>query len=422
MRGVIPAAWRLGTTIAAPALRAMLRRRVAHGKEEADRLGEREGIERSERPPGRLLWVHAASVGESVSMLPVLVCLARRAPDVVVLLTTGTVTSARVLERRLPELGLDRVLHRFVPLDVPAWAARFLDHWRPCAAAFVESELWPNLLEACQARGIRMMLVNGRMSARSFRQWGRFPEFAREIVGAFDRVHAQSSESNERLLRLGARGLEAAGDLKLAAPRLPVDAAEASRLERLIGGRPVWLAASTHPGEEVLAGEAHRLLCRAHPRLLTIVAPRHPDRGAEVAAALGGAPRRSAGDGPPEGGVWVADTMGEMGLLYQLSPIVFMGKSLVDGGGQNPLEAARFGCAIAAGPHTANFDAAVGRLLDAGGLARVSDGPALAGWIDRMLRDRLAREQAGQAARAVADGEGALPERVAAALLGLMPS
>ena len=152
MRGLIAAGWHWGATLGAPALRRMLDRRVALGKEEAARLGERCGVEHGARPAGQLAWIHAASVGEAVSVLPVLTSLAQQDPTLTVLFTTGTLTSARLLDRRLPELGLNRVLHRYVPLDVPAWAARFLDHWRPNVAAFVESELWPNLIAACQTR------------------------------------------------------------------------------------------------------------------------------------------------------------------------------------------------------------------------------------------------------------------------------
>jgi len=419
VQGVIQAAWRLGTAASPPLLRWMLRRRVGRGKEIAARLGEREGIDAGARPPGRLLWMHAASVGEAVSMLPVLCSLARQAPELSVLFTTGTVTSARLLERRLPELALDRVFHRFVPLDVPAWAACFLDHWRPDAAAFVESELWPNLIDACCVRRVPLMLVNARMSARSFRQWRRVPRFARQMVGAFDVVHAQSADSAERLRQLGARQLDPPGNLKLAAPPLPVDAAELARLQEAIGARPVWLAASTHPGEEAVAGAVHRALSAAHPGLLTIVAPRHPERGAEVAAELA-APRRSLGAAPPGGGLWIADTLGELGLLYRLAPVVFMGRSLIGRGGQNPLEAARFGCAVVVGPHTGNFDAVVASLAVAGAIAQVPDEAGLRVWVDRMLRDQGARAAMGRAAQRVADGEGALPDRIAARLLELL--
>jgi len=423
VRGVVAGLWRNGATLAAPGLRAMLRRRVSRGKEIASRLPEREGIDPTPRPAGRLIWLHAASVGESQSILPVLSALRSQAPDTSILLTTGTVTSAALLAERLPALGLSglerrSVLHRFVPLDVPAWVARFLDHWRPDVAGFVESELWPNLIGGCQARGIPMMLVNARMSARSLRGWQRVPDLARQMLGTFDRVQAQSAADAARLRLLGARDVDAPGNLKLAAAALPADPVELARLRALIGSRPVWLASSTHPGEEDVAGRVHCGLAAAHPGLLTIVAPRHPERGAAVAVALD-APRRAAGQDPGPG-IWVADTLGELGLLYRLAPLAFVGRSLVGQGGQNPLEPARLGCAIAVGPHTANFAESVQMLETAGALTRVTDAGELAGWVDSMLHDPSRKHAAGIAARAVAHGAAGLPERTAAALLSLI--
>ena len=369
------------------------------------------------RPPGRLLWLHAASVGESVSVLPVLQALP---PDIHVLFTTGTVTSAALLAERLPALGLRNVLHRFVPLDVPAWATRFLDHWRPDAAAFVEAELWPNLLAACQARRIPAMLVNARMSPASARGWARVPGFARHVLGAFAAVQAQSPADAARLAALGAPSVTAPGDLKLSAPSLPADKAEVARLRTLLTGRPVWLAASTHPGEDEAALAAHHALARSHPGLLTIVAPRHPARGADVAAALD-APRRSQGGDPPTGpGLWVADTLGEMGLLYRLSSLVFTGGSFVPLGGHNPWESARLGCAVAIGPHTGNCAEAVQVLAAAGALVQVPDAAALTAWLDTMLSDPARRAAAGAAARRAAAGDPGLPARTAQALAALM--
>ncbi len=419
MRDLIGGIWHGGAALAAPGLRAMLRRRVGRGKEVAARLPEREGIDPTPRPAGCLVWLHAASVGESQSVLPVLSALRGQAPDASVLLTTGTVTSAALLAVRLPELGLQCVMHRFVPLDVPAWVARFLDHWRPDVAGFVESELWPNLIDGCRARGVPMMLVNARMSARSLRGWQRAPGFARQVVGAFDRVQAQSEGDAAHLRLLGAHDVDAPGNLKLAAAPLPADPAELARLRALTGGRPVWLASSTHPGEEDVAGQVHRSLAAAHPGLLTIVAPRHPERGAAVAAALG-APRRAAGQDPGAAGLWVADTLGELGLLYRLAPLVFVGRSLVGQGGQNPLEPARLGCAIAVGPHTANFSEAVQALEAAGALTRIAGAAGLAGWVDGMLRGPARMRAAGAAACAAAQGAAGLPERTAAALLSLV--
>ncbi len=408
--------WHGAATLAVPGLRIMLRRRAARGKEAPHRLLEREGIDATPRPPGRLLWLHAASVGESLSVLPVLSALPCRVP---VVFTTGTATSAAVLGERLPALGLHQVLHRFVPLDVPAWAGRFLDHWRPDAAAFVEAELWPNLLAALHARRIPAMLVNARMSARSARGWGRAPGFARHVLGMFNQVQAGSEEDAARLRGLGAQRVTAPGNLKSSAPPLPADGAELARLQHLLAGRPVWLAASTHPGEDEVAGQVHRRLAVRHPGLLTIIAPRHPERGARIAAALH-AGRRSLGQDPPGEGIWIADTLGELGLLYRLAPVVFVGRSLIGHGGQNPLEPARLGCAVAMGPHTANFAEAVQSLARSGGLTEVADADGLAGWVDAMLRDPGRRAGIGAAAQAAATGAAGLPERTAQALLDLL--
>ena len=257
-------AWSLAATLATPAVRLLLRRRAARGKEDPTRLGEREGIDATPRPPGKLLWLHAASVGEAVSVLPVLQAL----PDTLaVLFTTGTLTSARLLAQRLPELGLaGRVLHRFGPLDVPAWSARFLDHWRPDAACFLESELWPNLLAACRQRRIPTSLLNARLSVRSAARWCNLPGFAAEILGGFTWIAAQSEADAARLASLGGNAVGAPGNLKTAAAELPADPAELARLAAMIGNRPGWLAASTHPGDELRAARIHAALAPGLPR------------------------------------------------------------------------------------------------------------------------------------------------------------
>ena len=410
-------AWSLAATLSAPALRLLLARRAARGKEDPARAAERRGIDTTPRPPGRLLWLHAASVGEAVSVLPVLTALPA---SVHVLFTTGTLTSARLLAQRLPELGLaDRVLHRFAPLDVPSWAARFLDHWRPDAACFLESELWPNLLGACRARGIPTALLNARLSVRSAARWCNLPGFAAEILGGFAWVAAQSEADAQRLVSLGAVQVDAPGNLKNAAPDLPVDEAELARLCGVLGGRPAWLAASTHPGDELCAARVHQALADAHPGLVTAIVPRHPERGPAIAAELGGVPRRADGADPAPG-VWIADTLGELGLFYRLFGVVFIGKSFGAGGGQNPLEPARLGCAIAAGPAMQNFAQATAALAAAGGLESVVDEAALTRWVDRMLRDDAARQAMGLAARAAAAGKADLPARMATRLVALM--
>ena len=418
---LLQSGWSIAATLLAPAVRLNLRRRAATGREIAARLAERRGIDATPRPEGALLWMHAASVGETMSILPVLEALRTRAK---VLLTTGTVTSQAMLDQRLSRQGLSgEVLHRFAPLDVPAWVARFLSHWRPDVACFVESELWPNQLALCRAMGIPLMLVNGRMSDRSFRYWRSVPKLARSVVGGFARVQARGDEDAERLRALGAEHVESLGDLKLAAPPLPVDQVELERLRGMLACRPVWLAASTHPGEEALIAGVHRELAPAHPGLLTVIAPRHPNRGPRLAAELR-ASRRSVGCDPPDGaGIWIVDTMDELGLWYRLAPIAFVGRSLAaPGGGQNPLEPARLGCAIAVGPHTGNFRDHVNLLRDAGGLVRVEDVGALAAFVSGMLLDPQERHRMGEAAAAAVHRHADLPVRTAEALLSLFPA
>lgn len=422
--GVAARLWAIGASLAAPGLRLWLRRRLARGKERDGRLAERRGVDPTPRPAGRLLWLHAASVGETASVLPLLAALGRKDANLNFLVTTGTVTSAALLQERLPGLDLGlRARHRFVPLDVPAWVRRFLEHWRPDGAAFIESELWPNLIAAASAREIPLALLNGRLSARSYARWRWLaPGLARRILRSFRLIAARSERDAERLAKLGAGRVETPGDLKLAAPPLPVEAAEFGRLAALLDDRPRWLAASTHPGEEAIAASVHRRLAAEFSGLVTIIAPRHPERGAEIAAALAdlGPKRRALGEDPPPGGIWIADTLGELGLLYRLAPVAFIGKSLAGRGGQNPLEPARLGAAIASGPHTENFAAAAARLEDASALTRVANPDALASWVGAMLRDPAAARAMGAAALAATAANAELPERLAASLLALM--
>ncbi len=417
--------WHWATTAAAPLLPAYLRRRARRGKEDPARLAERFGAGAA-RPPGPLLWLHAASVGETLSILPLLEALGAAAPRLFFLVTTGTLTSATLLGRRLPPHLASRVAHRFVPLDVPRWVGRFLDGWRPDAAVFVESELWPNLIAAAARRRIPLALINGRMSKASARWWARVPGLARKVLTPFSLLLAQTESDAARFRSIGA-AVECWGNLKYAAPPLPVDAAEHDRLRGLLAGRPVWVAASTHPGEEAIVLAAHSRIAAAHPGLLTIIVPRHPERGPAIAALAGTLriARRAAGQDPlPDTDVLLADTLGEVGLFYALASLAFVGGSLVPHGGQNPLEPVRLGRPVLLGPHAWNFAEIVGRLEAAGGLTRIAPGAdpaaALAEAVSVMLTvpDR-GRAQA-EAAAGVAAEEAGLPERIAAALLPLL--
>lgn len=407
------ALYRGAAAAAGPIVRRHLRRRLRAGKEDPARLGERFGRPSAPRPDGALVWIHAASVGEAVSVLPLVDRLRGRA-GLGLLMTTSTVTSARLLADRLPA----EAVHQFAPIDRPGWVRAFLDHWRPGLALRVESELWPATLGALSARGIPAVLVNARLSPRSFRGWRCFPPAGRALLGAFALCLARSEADAARLRALGARKVRCLGDLKEAAPALPADAAALAALRRQAAGRRVWLAASTHPGEEEAAAQAHAAVRRAVPDALLVVVPRHPERGPGVARALAASGRdvrlKSRGD-RAGGEVYVADGLGELGLYFRLAEIVFMGGSLVARGGQNPLEPARLGCAILHGPHMENFAETAAALA---GAARVVAGPdALAAALAELFADDALRARLAARAAAVAErgGRGVL-DRVADAL------
>jgi len=369
-----------------PAVALALLVRRALGREDPSRLAERWGHAARPRPAGRLIWLHAASVGEAQSVLPLIERLT--GAGLAVLVTSGTVTSARLLGERLPA----GATHHYVPVDLPSAVGRFLDHWRPDAAIWVESELWPNLVLSAAERGIPLALVQGRMSARSLRRWQGLPQTARKLVSLFRPCLCQTEADAGRYRALGAPEARCLGNLKMAAPPLPVDPVALAALSTAIGGRPVWCAASTHDPEERIVAEAHRDLLRRHPELLLILAPRHPARGGEVAVALSAeglrVARRGLGALPTaDTDVYLADTMGELGLVYRIAPIAFVGGSLIPHGGQNPLEPARLGCALLHGPSMTNFSEATALLAASGGSETVADGESLARAVDRLLAD-----------------------------------
>jgi 3-deoxy-D-manno-octulosonic-acid transferase len=409
--------YRFATVAAAPAAHGLLALRRMRGKEDAARVSERLGIAQLPRPEGKLVWLHAASVGEAQSSLALIDRLLGLNPKLAVLVTTGTVTSAQLMAERLPP----RAFHQFVPVDRPAWVRRFLDHWRPDLALWIESELWPNLVLETASRQVPMVLINARMSDRSFASWQRWPTVIRPLLRCFRRVLAQSEADAARFRTLGARDAFATGSLKYDAAPLPADTAELDRIERAIGARVHWLAASTHPGEEAKIAEAHRALARRHPTLLTVLVPRHPARGGEIAAQLRAlgfsvALRSRAEPIAPTTEIYLADTMGELGLFYRLASIVFVGGSLVPKGGQNPLEPARLGCAILYGPHMDNFRAIAGDLIEAGAAEEVRSAAGLADAVSTLLDDEGLRERRCAAARRTTDAGGGVIENVLAAL------
>jgi 3-deoxy-D-manno-octulosonic-acid transferase len=402
-------------SMATPLSRLVLARRLRRGKEHPQRLAERRGEPSIARPPGPLVWAHGASVGEMLAVIPLVEGL--RARNFNVLVTSGTVTSARLADRRLPQ----GAIHQFIPLDTPRYAARFFEHWRPNLALLAESDLWPNLILSCTERNIPLILVNGRLSERSFTRWRYLPHTINALLSRFDLCLAQSEPDAERYSELGAPRVSMTGNLKLDVPAPPVDAGKLTAIRTVVRQRPVIAAASTHPGEEAVIIDAHRRLKQSFPGLLTIIAPRHPERGSgvvEIATAAGlNAVARSRGLLPDRGtDVYVADTIGELGLIYRLAPIVFMGGSLVRHGGQNPIEAAKLGAAILHGPHVWNFNEIYAALDDARGAEEVLDVNRLAVRIGAWLTDAAARKQVADSALATVDQLGGALRRTLAAI------
>jgi len=381
--------YQLLTAFIEPMLPLWLFLRRLRGKEEPGRIRERYGVAGLPRPKGTLLWLHAASVGEANSVLLLIEKLRARFPQLQMLLTTGTVTSAALMKTRLPK----GVIHQYVPLDTPDFTRRFIRHWKPDIAFWVESEFWPNLVLNARAYNCFMTVINARMSPRSFAMWQKYPALITAMLHCFDYIFAQSEEDGERLKKLGAKKIICEGNIKYDAALLPCDESELLRLKQIIGSRPVWLAASTQPGEEKMAAKAHNLLSAMRPQLLCIIVPRHPGRGEQIAAQLGTNFRvalRSRKDPiTPQTQIYIADTLGELGLFYRLSGIVFMGGSLVKHGGQNPLEPARLSCAIVTGSHTENFLQIYQEMDALGAVLRATNAESLAAQMDSLLNQSV---------------------------------
>jgi len=391
------ALYRLLTTAAEPLAGPVLRGRARRGKEDAARIAERLGHASLPRPAGPLVWLHAASVGESQSILPLIERLRSERPDIAVLVTSGTVTSAALLAQRLP-VG---VLHQFAPVDGPRVARRFLDHWRPDVAVFVESELWPNLLRGAKARGTKLALLSARITQESARGWMRAPGAAKALLGGFDVVMAQDSASEARLKVLGARTAGLA-NLKLVGEPLTCDPRQLAALREAAGKRPIVLAASTHPGEE-------ETIASALPwGALLVVAPRHPERGESVTASLqmmnlATARRSTAEPLTADTQAYVADTLGEMGLLFALADVAVMGGSFAPGiGGHNPLEPARLGVPVLTGPHVFNFAEVYDAMIAADAAVMTPGFEELGTELETLVTDDARRGVMSHAAKAFA--------------------
>ena len=409
---------RIGAVLT-PFMGFYLRSRAKAGKEEGARRGERFGRTTIARPDGPLIWIHAVSVGEAQAVMSIADHLADR--GLTVLLTTSTTTSAAIARERLG----DKVIHQYAPLDIANAAERFLDHWRPDLVVFSESEVWPTTMIAISERDIPHMLVNGRMSDRSFARWVRLGSLTPALFARYVHVAARTQEDANRFEELGASPVTVTGDLKaeVLPPRVP--ATTKARFRDKVAGRLVWIAASTHPGEEEIAGRVHLALKARHKGLLTVVVPRHPERGEGVAQRLKGmgltVARRSLQQPIlPSTDVFVGDTIGEMGLYLRLGQVVFVGRSLSGeaSGGQNPLEPALLGRAVLHGPNVENFREAYAALDAGAGAREVRDETALSAAVNELLSDPEAAIEAG---RKASDTVGGMRGPLAATLRVLAP-
>ena len=381
-----------------------LKLRTSRQKEDAARRSERYGKSVLPRPKGALIWFHAASMGESQSVMPLIHEWLDTYPNIHILLTTGTVTSAQYVARRLPE----RAMHQYMPLDVPWMVKRFLSHWKPNIISFVDSEIWPNMFREIGKTNAYFTLLNARISKTSLKRWKKAPEFINNLLAYCDNIYAKSDEDVQHFKMLGAKNVITYGNLKFSSPPLTADSRVTSELLHIISDRPVWLAASTHEGEEEILGDVHHYIKESFPNILTIIVPRHNIRGNEICEMLEGkllqvSQRSKHMDILKDTDIYVADTMGELGIFYRIAAITFIGGSLVNHGGQNPFEPARLDCAILYGPHMHNFNEFCVELERNKAAMQVKDAHELKNAVINLLRDHKQQETLAQAALATVE-------------------
>ncbi len=410
-------AYRTLTDLGAPFIGLYLLRRRAEGREDRIRYTERFGYPSRPRPPGKLIWCHAASLGEAASILALIERLRTLYPETHILVTSGTVTSARMLGERLPA----GTFHQYVPVDRTPYISRFLKHWRPDFALFIESELWPNMLSEVRGRKIPAVLIQARMSDASFQRWYRFKSWAKELMGTFALCLAQTEDDRSRFVALGARPARCFGNLKYAARPLPFDEAELAKLKAAIGDRPVWLLASSHRGEEEMALATHQKLRGQHPGLLTVIVPRHTSRNEDIikqikTADLVFAQRSKNEPIAAYTGIYLADTMGELGLFYRLCQLAVIGGSFKRVGGHNPVEAAQLDCAIIFGPHMYNFSAIAREFTRQKAAIQLQGFNELTFTLDRLLGDKAEKLKYAGAAKMLADQKRHVLDQIVEAL------
>ncbi len=387
--------------------------RLSKGKENKARIHERLGFPKKARPEGKLVWMHGASVGECLSMLPLVKKLLEEDKTLHVMVTSGTVTSADLMQKRLP----DRAFHQFIPIDTPLAARRFVKHWNADAILWFESDFWPNILKAIYKNKKPLILLNGRISDKSFERWQKFSHIIQSIQSLFTLSFGQTAEDARRLKILGAQDVISTGNLKFAAVNPPFDAQELEKIHQKIGSRPVWCMASTHDDEETQGADIHLELIKKFPNLLTVFVPRHPHRADSIIQMLQKkglkVARRSLNEEiTPSTNVYLADTIGEMGLLYQIAPVVFVGGSLIKFGGQNMLEPMRLSRTVLIGPHAFNFREIVKTAKEKQALIEVSDKKELQSELEKFFTNPQMYHSMQETAHLLATSEMAVLDRV----------
>jgi len=405
------------------ALRLYLRARKAPAY--AERVGERFARDLPGMAPGGI-WVHAVSVGESIAAAPMVRALLEAYPDLPITLTCMTPTGSERIRAMFADEP--RVQHCYLPYDLP-WAVRgFLDRVQPRLGVIMETELWPNLIHQCAKRGIPVALANARLSERSARGYARFAKLTRPMLGEMSLIAVQTETEAQRFRDLGARPecVRVTGsikfDLKIDEQLLP--RAQALRAQWGASQRPAWIAASTHEGEDASILEAHRRVLQAHGDALLILVPRHPERFDAVAAQCREgftSVRRSSGEPVlAQTQVLVGDSMGELLFLYALADIAFVGGSLVERGGHNPLEPAALRLPVLMGPHVFNFLEIGAMLREAGALQQVEDAQELAQAVLRLIESPQEARRMGEAGRAVMQANQGALRRLLEGIAGLM--
>ncbi len=413
--------YKLCSKLCKPLLNLMLERRTRKGKEWIDRIPERKGIASKKRPEAPLIWLHGASIGEAQSALILINRLLADNPKLHILVTTGTVTSAQLMSKNLPE----RAFHQFYPLDHPKWVERFLEHWSPDMALWMESEIWPNMLQAIKSRSIPAALINARLSDTSFKRWSFLKKTAHTLISTFSIILTQTQRDAQRFKALGAQNVTTTDNLKYSAAPLPYESSELKKLSKEISNRPCWLFASTHKGEEEMAAHIHEHLKKSLPNVLTLIVPRHPDRRDDIRKActkndalkihLRGPHHQGI---PEDTDIYVADTLGELGLFYRLTPLACIGRSFSDdgGGGHNPIEAAQLNCAVLHGPHVQYQRDIFQEMDEAQAAIALNDEQALRDTITELLSNSEKLKIAQDHAMAFAKNKEAVIERVLHAL------